>query len=316
MPVEVIPMLINSDFMEVSLDVLMYIADYKMYGESSFVYQDKSKLHKIYEASNISMNDSKVNGEAFEYLLKSQSAGKILATIHELERKEEVEKLSTMTAIANNSTAMTAVLNSPIAMAAVVNSSTAMAAVANNSTAMTAVLNNPIAMAAVVNSSIAMAAVANNSTAMTAILNNSTSMTAVLNSTIAMTAVVNSSTAMAAVANNSTAMTAIAYNSTLMTAILNSPNCMLLKDTGLSGAAGGICNGKFLLVGSTTISSCLDSCAPNYTNPLNANSRLTLNSTRFGIVYTKIGIPGVPVTTIFTMLDDFAIGEYCVVYKF
>ena len=286
MQVEVIPMLINSDFMEVSLDVLMYIADYKMYGESSFVYQDKSKLHKIYEASNISMNDSKVNGEAFEYLLKSQSAGKILATIHELERKEEVEKLSTMTAIANNSTAMTAVLN------------------------------NPIAMAAVVNSSIAMAAVANNSTAMTAILNNSTSMTAVLNSTIAMTAVVNSSTAMAAVANNSTAMTAIAYNSTLMTAILNSPNCMLLKDTGLSGAAGGICNGKFLLVGSTTISSCLDSCAPNYTNPLNANSRLTLNSTRFGIVYTKIGIPGVPVTTIFTMLDDFAIGEYCVVYKF
>ena len=286
MQVEVIPMLINSDFMEVSLDVLMYIADYKMYGESSFVYQDKSKLHKIYEASNISMNDSKVNGEAFEYLLKSQSAGKILATIHELERKEEVEKLSTMTAIANNSTAMTAVLNSPIAMAAVVNSS------------------------------IAMAAVANNSTAMTAILNNSTSMTAVLNSTIAMTAVVNSSTAMAAVANNSTAMTAIAYNSTLMTAILNSPNCMLLKDTGLSGAAGGICNGKFLLVGSTTISSCLDSCAPNYTNPLNANSRLTLNSTRFGIVYTKIGIPGVPVTTIFTMLDDFAIGEYCVVYKF
>ena len=246
MQVEVIPMLINSDFMEVSLDVLMYIADYKMYGESSFVYQDKSKLHKVYEASNISMNDSKVNGEALEYLLKSQSAGKILATIHELERKEEVEKLSTMTAILNNSTAMTAVLNSPIAMAAVVNSSTAMAAVANNSTA----------------------------------------------------------------------MTAIAYNSTLMTAILNSPNCMLLKDTGLSGAAGGICNGKFLLVGSTTISSCLDNCAPNYTNPLNANSRLTLNSTRFGTVYTKIGIPGVPVTTIFTMLDDFAIGEYCVVYKF
>ena len=286
MQVEVIPMLINSDFMEVSLDVLMYIADYKMYGESSFVYQDKSKLHKVYEASNISMNDSKVNGEALEYLLKSQSAGKILATIHELERKEEVEKLSTMTAILNNSTAMTAVLNSPIAMAAVVNSSTAMAVVVNNSTAMTAILNN------------------------------STAMTAVLNSPIAMTAVVNSSTAMAVVASNSTAMTAIAYNSTLMTAILNSPNCMLLKDTGLSGAAGGICNGKFLLVGSTTISSCLDNCAPNYTNPLNANSRLTLNSTRFGTVYTKIGIPGVPVTTIFTMLDDFAIGEYCVVYKF
>ena len=152
MQVEVIPMLINSDFMEVSLDVLMYLADYKMYGESSFVYQDKSKLYKVYEASNISMNDRKINGEALEYLLKTQKAGDILAIIHELGQKELMRKLSTMTAVANSTTAMTAVVNSSIAMTAVANSSIAMTAVANSATAMTAVANSATAMTAVANS--------------------------------------------------------------------------------------------------------------------------------------------------------------------
>lgn len=164
---------VNSDFMETPLDVLMYLADYKMYGESSFVYQDKSKLYKVYEASNISMNDSKVNGEALDYLLKTQNAGEVLTLIHELGQKEQIRRSSTMTAIANDTTAMTAVLNSNTAIAAIVNSSTAMTAIANSTTAMTAVLNSSTATASVANSSTALTAIANNTTAMAAVLKNS-----------------------------------------------------------------------------------------------------------------------------------------------
>ena len=154
---------VNSDFMETPLDVLMYLADYKMYGESSFVYQDKSKLYKVYEASNISMNDSKVNGEALDHLLKTQNAGEVLTLIHELGQKEQIRRLSTMTAIANDTTAMTAVLNSPTAMTAVINSTTAMTAVLNSITAMATVADSPTAMATVANSTTAMAAVLKNS---------------------------------------------------------------------------------------------------------------------------------------------------------
>ena len=154
---------VNSDFMETPLDVLMYLADYKMYGESSFVYQDKSKLYKVYEASNISMNDSKVNGEALDYLLKTQNAGEVLTLIHELGQKEQIRRLSTMTAIANDTTAMTAVLNSPTAMTAVINSTTAMTAVLNSTTAMATVADSTTAMATVANSPTAMAAVLKNS---------------------------------------------------------------------------------------------------------------------------------------------------------
>ena len=164
---------VNSDFMETPLDVLMYLADYKMYGESSFVYQDKSKLYKVYEASNISMNDSKVNGEALDHLLKTKNAGEVLTLIHELGQKEQIRRLSTMTAIANDTTAMTAVLNSPTAMTAVLNSTTAMTAVLNSTTAMTAVLNSTTAMATVADSTTAMATVANSPTAMAAVLKNS-----------------------------------------------------------------------------------------------------------------------------------------------
>ena len=154
---------VNSDFMETPLDVLMYLADYKMYGESSFVYQDKSKLYKVYEASNISMNDSKVNGEALDHLLKTKNAGEVLTLIHELGQKEQIRRLSTMTAIANDTTAMTAVLNSPTAMTAVLNSTTAMTAVLNSTTAMATVADSTTAMATVANSPTAMAAVLKNS---------------------------------------------------------------------------------------------------------------------------------------------------------
>ena len=173
---------VNSDFMEIPLDVLMYLADYKMYGESSFVYQDKSKLYKVYEASNISMNDSKVNGEALDYLLKTQNAGEVLTLIHELGQKEQIRKLSTMSTIANNATAMAAVLNSSTAIAAITNSSTAMQAVASSSTAMQAVLASSTAMQAVASSSTAMQAVASSSTAMQAVLASSTAIIAIMNS--------------------------------------------------------------------------------------------------------------------------------------
>ena len=90
---------------------------------------------------------------------------------------------------------------------------------------------------------------------------------------------------------------------------------MLLKDTGLFGAEGGTCYGKFLLVGSTTLNPCVDNCIPDYKSQIQTQYKLTLSTTKFGTVYTKIGVPGVPATTIFTMLDDFSSGLSCVVYK-
>ena len=166
MQVEAIPMLINGDFLNAPLDVKMHLADYKMYGEDSYVFQQKELLHGLYECTYLSMNDRRINGEAFEYLTaNNKHIGKALSNVYDIEQKEELSTLTTMQAVAASSTAMQAVLASSTAMQAVLASSTAMQAVAASSTAMQAVASSSTAMQAVAASSTAMIAVFNKSDA-------------------------------------------------------------------------------------------------------------------------------------------------------
>ena len=276
MQIEAIPMLINGDFLNAPLDVKMHLADYKMYGEDSYVFQQKELLLGLYECTYLSMNDKELSAEALDYLLKNnKNIGEALSNVYGIERKDIISALSTMQAVANSSTAMRAILASSTAMSAVAASSTAMQAVAASSTAMQAVLA----------------------------------------SSTAMQAVANSSTAMQAVANSSTAMQAVVNNEEMMTSILNSSNCMLLKNTGLPGANGHPCNGKFILIGSTYESDCVDACTPDYRSLiLNKHSKI-INTSKFGKIFVKLGVPGVPLNTVYTMLDDANGGNLCVVYK-
>ena len=143
MQVEAIPMLINGDFLNAPLDVKMHLADYKMYGEDSYVFQQKELLYGLYECMYLSMNDRRINGEALEYLAKNNKhIGEVLTAVFDLGSKDVLKTLRNMQEVANSETAMTAVTNSETAIAAVLNSSTAMTAVANSETAMTAVLNS------------------------------------------------------------------------------------------------------------------------------------------------------------------------------
>ena len=126
---------INSD-MKVPLDVYQYLNDYRLWGEDSYVYQDKSKLHKLYETTVLSMNDMELSGEALEYLTTSNKhIGKAFGNVYGIGRKDILSTLSTMQAVLNSSTAMQAVAASSTAMQAVLASSTAMQAVLNSSTA-------------------------------------------------------------------------------------------------------------------------------------------------------------------------------------
>ena len=170
MDIVAIPMLINSDFMEIPLDKRLDLADYKLYGEKSHVFQNKDRLHSLYETTGLTMNDLTINGETLEYFIKKNKTGIALASVYGIENVQTLVTLTAMQAVANSSTAMQAVANSSAAMQAVLNSSTAMQAVINSSTAMQAVANSSAAMQAVANSSTAMQAVLNSSTAMQAVI--------------------------------------------------------------------------------------------------------------------------------------------------
>ena len=256
MQVEVIPMLINSDFMNVPLDKLLHLTDYKMYGKDSYVFQQKELLHGLYECTYLSMNDKELSAEALDYLLKNnKNIGEALSNVYGIERKDILSTLSTMQAVAASSKAMQAILASSTAMQAVLASSTAIQAVASSSTAMQAVVSS------------------------------------------------------------STAMQAVFSNEEMMTCILNSTNCMLLKNTGLPGANGYQCYGKFILIASTYEHDCVDSCIPDYRSLiLNKHSKI-INTSKFGKIFVKLGVPGVPLNTVYSMIDDANGGNLCVVYK-
>ena len=237
---------VNGDFLNAPLDLKMHLEDYKLYGEDSYVFQQKELLHGLYECTYLSLNDKELSAEALDYLLKNnKNIGEALSNVYGIERKDILSTLSTMQAILASSTAMQAILASSTAMQAVAASSTAMQAVAASSTAMQAVVNNE----------------------------------------------------------------------EMMTSILNSSNCMLLKNTGLPGANGHPCNGKFILIGSTYESDCVDACKPDYRSLiLNKHSKI-INTSKFGKIFVKLGVPGVPLNTVYTMLDDANGGNLCVVYK-
>ena len=140
MDIVAIPMLINSDFMEIPLDKRLDLADYKLYGEKSHVFQNKDRLHSLYETTGLTMNDLTINGETLEYFIKKNKTGIALASVYGIENVQTLVTLTAMQAVANSSAAMQAVANSSAAMQAVANSSTAMQAVLNSSTAMQAVI--------------------------------------------------------------------------------------------------------------------------------------------------------------------------------
>ena len=170
MQVEAIPMLINSDFMEIPLDKRQDLMDYKLYGEESHVFQNKDRLHSLYETTGLTMNDLMINGEVLEYFIaNNKHIGKALSNAYGVDRKETLLTLSTITAVLNSSTAMTAIANSPSAITAVLNSPSAI----------TAVLNSPTALQVVVNSSTAMQAIADSPTAMTAVSNSATAISSI-----------------------------------------------------------------------------------------------------------------------------------------
>ena len=115
---------VNGDFLNAPLDIKMHLADYKMHGKKSYVFQIKDLLHGIYECTYISMNDQDINGEALEYLIKNNKhIGEAFTSVFDLERKDVFKTLRTMQAVLASSTAMQAVLASSTAIIAIMNSS-------------------------------------------------------------------------------------------------------------------------------------------------------------------------------------------------
>ena len=137
----------RQDTLEQEILPAHWLAQYKLFGEESYTFQDKGIWKKLC-MSSAAANDRDIHAEALEEMLTTFSAehtGKWMLLVYGT-NAAALEGLATMAAIAANGTAMGAIVDNALLMHAIANSETAMQRIANSQTAMQRVANNRGAM--------------------------------------------------------------------------------------------------------------------------------------------------------------------------
>ena len=222
----------RQDTLEQEILPAHWLAQYKLFGEESYTFQDKGIWKKLC-MSRAAANDRDMHAEALEEMLTTFSAehtGKWMILVYGMDAAA-LEGLASMAAVAGNGTAMGAIVDNALLMHAIANSETAMQRIANSQTAMQRVANNTTAMDAIGRSRIARDAVQASPYYNSYIKENDMAIAklavALANLESAgysgMAGVAADSTAMTAVAASATAMTAVAASSVARNAISASP---------------------------------------------------------------------------------------------
>lgn len=212
----------RQDTLEQEILPAHWLAQYKLFGEESYTFQDKGIWKKLC-MSSAAANDRDMHAEALEEMLTTFSAehtGKWMLLVYGT-NAAALEGLATMAAIAANGTAMGAIVDNALLMHAIANSETAMQRIANSQTAMQRVANNRGAMDAIGRSRIARDAVQASPYYNSCIKENDM---AIAKLAVALANLESAGySGMAGVAADSTAMTAVAASSVARNAISASP---------------------------------------------------------------------------------------------
>ena len=222
----------RQDTLEQEILPAHWLAQYKLFGEESYTFQDKGIWKKLC-MSRAAANDRDIHAEALEEMLTTFSAehtGKWMLTVYGMDAAV-LEGLASMAAIAANGTAMAAVAGNALLMHAITNSETAMQAISRSQTAMQRIANSTTAMDAISGSKIARGAVQASPYYNSYIKENDMAIAKLVVSFAnlasagysGMAGVAADATAMNAVAASSTAMNAVAASSVARNAISASP---------------------------------------------------------------------------------------------
>lgn len=205
----------RQDTLEQEILPAHWLAQYKLFGEESYTFQDKGIWKKLC-MSSAAANDRDMHAEALEEMLTTFSAehtGKWMLLVYGT-NAAALEGLATMAAIAANGTAMGAIVDNALLMHAIANSETAMRAIANSETAMQRIANSTTAMDAIGGSRIARDAVQASPYYNSYIKENDM---AIAKLAVALANLESAGySGMAGVAADSTAMTAVAASATAM----------------------------------------------------------------------------------------------------
>ena len=111
---------LNTDS-RIPVNHIIWLNDYKFYGEESYVYQDKNVLHELYKDGALCIHDKSILDEASNWCIDNGYAGAFLAASYDMDvaGAKALKPLTAMNAILASSTAMNAILASSTAMNAI-----------------------------------------------------------------------------------------------------------------------------------------------------------------------------------------------------
>ncbi len=109
---------LNSRVADIPLNHLIWLNDYKTYGENSYVFQDKDILHELYR-SPIAANDGKILDESLSYILENEETriAAWLLNLYELRNQENVFAGSTIEEVVNDTNTLGLIFQSKAATA-------------------------------------------------------------------------------------------------------------------------------------------------------------------------------------------------------
>jgi len=208
---------------------LIWLNDYKTFGEDSYVFQNKDILHELYEDFSLVIHDMLIRVEALEYADKNNLAGQYLAAAYDISNADSVKNIQTTSALVQNSAAMNVVRQSDVDMKALLDYNASMNALIKSTTAMNSVAASIIGMKAIAESEEAMNTLLASNT-LSIVASSATAMNQVAASEVAVDAIVKqnkmdsflNATSMAAIAASETAMRIISESEEAMTAISQS----------------------------------------------------------------------------------------------
>ena len=123
---------LNTDS-RIPINHIIWLNDYKFYGEESYVYQDKNKLHELYKDGALCIHDKSILEEASNWCIDNGYAGAFLAEAYDMDATAVavLKPLTTMNAIAASSTAMNAITKVDTALKAVCSNASAANAISS-----------------------------------------------------------------------------------------------------------------------------------------------------------------------------------------
>lgn len=218
---------------ESPINHLLWLNDYKISGEESYVFYDKSKLYELYRDGGICLHDTWIYEEAMAWCVENEYAGPFLSAAYDLdvEIQKMLNTLNTPADVVGNGEVYKVLLENETAMRAIKGSQAMIDATIADSNALLLLAQSTLAMSLWGSNTSVINAIETNEAAFQAALNNSIAVPFLVKDTSIMATIAADLELMTFFASSAMHLNAVAKNTAATKTFANSAYLQQLRTT-------------------------------------------------------------------------------------